>query len=503
MSTAAGLSRLRYAGLLSAGALAAGAYPAGALPYGAPPSGGRPMVWQAVGIAAWVVGTVGLVAAWWRVGTRARARDPGLRWLYVTGALWSVPLLLAPPLASRDIYSYACQGALYAAGVDAYTYGPAAGGCSWLDSVAPLWRDTTSPYGPAAVALSAAAVRLAGLVTTDGHAHLLVTLGLLRVLAVGGLALLAWSSTSLARRCGVDPFPAAWLAVLSPLVTVHVLSAAHHDGLLAGLALAGLAVAAARPTAWLPVTASGALLGLAIAIKVTALVALPFAVLLVWRQHRGRAVTGVLGGAAATYAAVTGLTGLGLGWLAALPDTGRVVQWTSVPTGVGMAFGYALRILGMPAAFGAAVAVGRLAGLGVLVTLLVVLWVRAARVAGDTRVVVACCGLALGATAVLSPVFFPWYLVAAVAVLAASLAGQRARWRVAAAVAGLSFLILPDGHGLESRVKVPGAVVDVLLVGALAWHQRRAVGATAGAGKRLIRHVLVVSMTPPRDKVAS
>jgi hypothetical protein len=327
-----GLVRLRYGGLLATAALAAAAYLAGALP-----GGGRGTGWQVAGIAAWTLGTGGAVLAWWRVGAGIHRGEIRLRWLCATGALWASPLLLAPPLASRDVYSYACQGALYADGVSPYAYGPAGGGCAWLDSVAPLWRDTPSPYGPVAVALSAAAVWLAALVAPEGYAQLVVTVGALRLLAAASLLLLAWAGFRLARACRVDPLVVAWLGLLSPLVAVHVLSAAHHDGWLAALVLAGLAVAADPRTRWAPALVAGAALGLATAVKVTAVVALPFAVLLVWRGERLRAAAGVVAGAIGGYVAASWLTGLGLGWVAALPETGRLVQWTSIPTGVGMA----------------------------------------------------------------------------------------------------------------------------------------------------------------------
>lgn len=449
----ASLDRLRYGGVLAAAVLAAGGYAAGALPSGDPGIG--------PGIAVCVLGAAGLVAAWWRVGDAVHRGAVGMRWLLTTGALWALPLLFAPPLGSRDVYSYACQGAVYGDGLDPYAVSAAAGGCPWLESVAPMWRESTTPYGPVAVALSAAAVWLAGLALPEGHAQLLLTIGLLRVLAIAGTVVIAWYLARLARGCGVDPLAAAWLALLSPLVAVHLLSAAHHDALLAGLIVAGLAIATTSRTA----VKVGVVLGLAAAIKVTAVIALPFAFLLLAR--RARTAAGLAGGAVAAFAAASLVTGLGLGWVRGLPDTSRVVQWTSIPTGVGMAVRYF-------AGGSTAIAVARVAGLIVLVAVLVVLWLRAARSAGDTRGVIAHCGLAFAATALLSPVFFPWYAVVPLALLAAAVADRRLRWRLAAGVAALSFLVLPDGHGVASLTKAPGAVADVLLVVAAAvWAWRR------------------------------
>jgi alpha-1,6-mannosyltransferase len=289
-----------------------------------------------------------------------------------------------------------------------------------------------------------------------------MTIGLHRVLAIAGAAVIAWSLVRLARAGGVDPLAATWLALASPLVAVHLLSAAHHDALLAGLVVAGLAIATHPRTA----VKAGAVLGLAAAIKVTAVIALPFAFLLLAR--RGKAAAGLAGSAAVAFAAASAVTGLGLGWVRGLPDTSRVVQWTSVPTGVGMAVRYL-------AGGSTAIAVARIAGLVVLVAVLVALWLRAARSAGDVRTVVTYSGLAFAATALLSPVFFPWYAVVPLALLAAAVADRRMRWRLAAGVAALSFLILPDGHGVASLTKVPGAIADVLLVVAAvvwAWRHR-------------------------------
>jgi hypothetical protein len=464
MSGSVDLIHLRYGGLLAAGVLAAGAYSAGALPVDDPGFG--------LGGLACLIGLAGLVAAWWQVGVAVRAGHVGLRWLLLTGALWALPLLVAPPLASRDVYAYACQGSLYAGGVDPYSVGVSAGGCPWLESVSKLWRNTSTPYGPLAVALSGGAARLAGLATPGENAQLLLTVGLLRVLAVLGVLLMAWSTMRLARACGMDPASATWLGVLSPLVAVHVLSAAHHDGLLAGLVLAGLAFAAQPRTTPKFVVAAGAALGLATAVKVTAVVALPFALLLMVRHERPARNAMLAGiGATGAFVAASTATGLGLGWVHGLPSTGRVVQWTSVPSGVGMAAGY---LVGHSAA-GVAVAVARLAGLALLVAVLAVLWLRAAANAGDTRAVVAHCGVAFAACALLAPVFFPWYAAAPLAVLAASVADQRTRRWLALTVVASGFLILPNGHGLASLTKLPGAVADVLLVAVLVWWRRRVI----------------------------
>ena len=106
--------------------------------------------WSA--LAAWFAGLTLLAVAWWRIGSAVLTtpdhapnpnpdptpdtesgpapdtkpdRRPQTRWLIGTGALWALPLLLAPPMASRDVYSYACQGHLFANGLNPYEAGVA------------------------------------------------------------------------------------------------------------------------------------------------------------------------------------------------------------------------------------------------------------------------------------------------------------------------------------------------------------------------------------------
>ncbi|RKR87228.1 alpha-1,6-mannosyltransferase [Micromonospora pisi] len=475
--------------------MALGGYSSGALPGAASGQRGDPAPWPYwLGLAAWFVGLVVLAVAWWRLG--ASAPRPGrrpvrLRWLLVTGALWAVPLLFAPPMGSRDVYAYACQGALWLDGVNPYAVGVADGGCPWTAAVPSLWWDTTTPYGPLAITLAGGVVALARLVATTSADQLLAATFLFRALALLGALLLARYLPRLARACGAAPATAAWLALLSPLTAVHVVGGAHNDAVLVGLVVAALAVACGSGSGsgsglgapWARLLAAGTLVGLAVAVKVTAVVALPFVALLAVvrltgdRQStslRGRmpaasvALAGAVTAGAATFAAVTVAAGLDTGWLDALPATGRMVQWTSLPTGLGMAAGYLLRALGWPEAFGTAVATARTLGVAVLVAASVALVVRAWRAVGGPpvdarRAVVTSCGLAFGAVTLLSPVFYPWYALATVGVLAATLDG---RWRrpLAGAVLALSFLVLPDGLGIASRTKLPGALCDVLLV---------------------------------------
>ncbi|BFU46178.1 hypothetical protein KRMM14A1004_44150 [Krasilnikovia sp. MM14-A1004] len=273
---------VRYAGLAGSLLLALAAQMGGATRPWQPTMTPRSVFAGTDGVLlplSWLLGTVLLIGAWWL----GRAAVPSLRWAYVTAALWTVPLLPVLPLGSYDVYSYACQGYALAAGHDPYAAGVSVLGCPWADAVAPTWRDSPAPYGPVFLLLAAAAARLGG--------GLAGTVAVLRGLAVLGVVLVGACLPVLARRHGVPPERAAWLVLACPLVAVHLVAGAHNDAVMVGLLVAGLAVAATvgaaapgsrlgRPVVRVGLLAgAGVLLGLAVGVKVTAIVVLPFAVL--------------------------------------------------------------------------------------------------------------------------------------------------------------------------------------------------------------------------------
>ncbi|WP_326552655.1 polyprenol phosphomannose-dependent alpha 1,6 mannosyltransferase MptB [Micromonospora sp. NBC_01813] len=493
---------IRWTGLLGAVGLAVAGFLGGALPD--PPAAGWAVFTSgrgALSVLAWLAGTAALVWAWWS----ARHGVPSVRWALVTVGLWALPLLVAPPLASRDIYSYACQGWVYGAGGDPYG-GVAGQGCPWIDAVAPLWRDSPAPYGPVFV-------WLAGLAVTIG-AGLTGTLLVLRLFAVAGLLLIALTLPGLARRCGLPAGRALWLTLACPVVLVHLVSGGHNDALMVGLLVAGLwtIVAGAAPASGGAPSArfgggllfgrfgggvvftrfaGGVLLGLAVGVKATALVVLPFAAVLAVSGPRRpaalvRAGAPVLLGAAAAVAVASAWSGLGLGWVAGLTRSGDSRQWTSPPTAVGLLVEYLGRAVGVQVA---AIGVARLVALVLLAGFLVLSWWWVWRGGGplaawrshdgravpvpessgatstqDRGLAVYGAGIALAATLVAAPVFYPWYLVWPLVLLAA--AAYRTRWFLLP-VAVCCFLVLPDGSGIAAMTKAPGTFAMCGLIAVL------------------------------------
>jgi hypothetical protein len=421
----------------------------------------------------WVLGTALLISAWWY----GRHVLPSTRWALLTAGLWLLPVLPFLPLGSADVYSYACQGYVQHAGGDPYAVGVQDFGCPWLDSVATSWRDSPAPYGPLFLIAAAGVVGLAG----DSLAAVVAGL---RVIAMAGVALTAVGLPVLARRAGRDPARAVWLVLACPLVLVHLVSGAHNDALMIGLMVTGLALVARRSSpAWL--VGGGAVLGLAVAVKATAIVVLPFAVLaavppgtslrMLWRP-----AAAIGGGAVLSTGLLSLLSGRGFGWVAGLARSGDSVTWGSPSTAVGLTVEFAAGLFG-----GAvdAVPVTRALGVVLLAVVLVLLWWRA-RSGGALPGA----GLALAATVLCAPVFHPWYATWPLAVLAAT--GVRMRPPAGACApaaatgaddslvllglcAFAATLTLPAGYNWALYTRIPGAIIVTAVLVALAFIQVR------------------------------
>jgi hypothetical protein len=456
--------------------MAAGSYGAGATPWtdpNAPPfaAGFRQVsLLYAAGLAGWLLGGLMVTGAWWLLGRLVRSGEVSGRWMVSTAVLWALPAVLSAPIGSRDIYAYACQGLLYVAGFNPYQVGPAVLHSPWLQSMSSVWQHSPAPYGPLAMLLS-------GLAAAASGGHLLLALAWLRLTAIAGVVLIAVFLPRLAVACGVYPAAAIWLGLASPLVSVQLLSGAHHDALAVGLMLAGLDCATRRRS--LP---AGLAFGLAVAVKATAVVAIPFAVVLVAAGLAGsrrllRAGAAVALPAAAMFLAVTVISGLGFGWIHATPGANAIIHWLSAPTAVGLVAGELLRAAGVTNGVHIGVVAARsLALYAVLPVILVVLWWRIRR-STDTRRIITQTGWAAAAAVLLSPLVYPWYFAAPVAILA--IADPRPQIRTALAaisVLGL-FVILPDGFNLARATMWPGAFAEVigivLILVLFATHARR------------------------------
>ncbi|MFC9729374.1 polyprenol phosphomannose-dependent alpha 1,6 mannosyltransferase MptB [Streptomyces roseolus] len=443
--------------------MAVGGYASGALPVvgGGALWAPREGAVETVGAVVAAVGLTLLVAAWWRYGVLL-ARGAHDRVL-ATLACWAAPLLAAPPLHSADVYSYVAQGAMVLEGHDVYGAGPSVLGPGQLGadaaaSVGGNWTDTPAPYGPVFLLLAEGVVKLTG-------GAVVPAVLLLRLVAVGALALTVWAVRGFGRGDG-----ALWLAVLNPLYLVHVVGGAHNDGLMTGLMLGGVLLAVRGR--WV---LGSVLVGCAVMVKSPAAVALLFVAVVVARRGgllKGLLLPPAVAGAVAAGASL--VSGTGFGWLGTQSVAGAIHTPLSLTSDLGLALGTLLA--DDPEPVKAVVQkLGLLAAAAIIATLA---W-RAYR--GRTDPVLGL-GYGLVALVALSPMVQPWYLLWGTAAVAAVAWHSRAGQVLAVVSAALVYETQPAGHTPWYGFAAAGLVLALGLV----WLRReRWPSAAARAAERV------------------
>ena len=238
---------------------------------------------------------------------------------------WTVPLLLAAPLASRDVYSYLMQGAMMRDGFDPYTEGAAVNPGPFLLEVSHDWRNTTTPYGPLHLWLAEGITRLVG----DNVAWGIIAY---KAVSVAGFALIAWTVPRIATHVGGNPTLALWFGVANPVMLLHLVGGMHNESVLVGLVSLGLLCALRRRF-----LVGIGLIAVATALKATAFIAMPF-VLWIYLRPATKVRDFLLGGlliVAETLAVVSAITwaaGSSWGWLSEISGNSKVINPLSGPT---------------------------------------------------------------------------------------------------------------------------------------------------------------------------
>ncbi|MPZ64908.1 MAG: hypothetical protein GEU83_05150 [Pseudonocardiaceae bacterium] len=456
-------------GLLGSLLLAAGAMGAGAVLAQDPLLTGGPLSWLRYGHGRDIARTVLyigfglLVWAWVRLG-RDVVRGIATRRQVVTAAtVWIVPLLACPPLFTRDVYSYLGQGALALAGMDPYEVGPSElppGPIS--DNVHYLWQTTPAPYGPLFILISKLMYAATGDSTIAG------VFGMRLVLLIG-FGLLVYALPRLAERLGGSAPITLWLVVANPMMVVHLVGGPHNDLLMIGLLATGTLLVLQRRH-----VTGIAVVTVAMSIKATAGVALPFLVCiwaarLVGRNRWIRLAKAIPAGLAVfgpVFTVITLISGVGLGWIPALSAPSAIVNWMSLPTGVGQLV-HGVVWLFVDVDRGPFIAVFRLLGLALLATIMLRQWWLSRDGGTD---VVRRTAIVLLSVALLSPPTLPWYLTWAL-VLGAGLAWtNRGLAYVVAASTWMVLASYPTGEAaLYSPIYLAGTVLASALAATALW----------------------------------
>jgi alpha-1,6-mannosyltransferase len=439
------LRRTRVFGATGTVLMGIGALGAGARPVVQDPTFGvrllnLPSRIQTVSLTMTTTGAVMMALAWLMLGRFALGRRRMSRGdLDRTLLLWVLPLLAAPPMYSKDVYSYLAQSQICRLGLDPYRVGPATG--LGLDhvftlSVPSLWRETPAPYGPLFLWIGRGISALTG-------ENIVAAVLCHRLVVLLGVGLIVWATPRLARRCGVAEVSALWLGAANPLLIMHLVAGIHNEAPMLGLMLAGTEFAlrgidSARPLMprpwpglrthwpdWAPLgmlLAGAILITLSSQIKLPSLLALGFVAMALASRWGGNLRAFLLAGglmavlALAVMAAVGWASRLGFGWIYTLGTANVVRSWMSPPTLIALGTGQVGILLGLGDHTTAVLALTR--GIGVLIIAVMVSWLLIAVLRGRLHPVGGL-GVALGGTVLLFPVVQPWYLLWAIIPLAA------------------------------------------------------------------------------------
>jgi hypothetical protein len=349
---------------------------------------------RAFGTAAVVAGVALLVEAWFRL--RPSLYHEVKHWPITL--LWSLPLLLAPPIFSHDAYGYAAEGWLLRNGLNPYDNPIAVLPGPFADQVSWLWRYNTAMYPPLSLEM------FHGLVILAGNNPYFSALAM-RIPALIGVGLVAYYLPRIARRMGADVQMTAWFSTVNPLVIIDLVGGAHNDALMMGLVVLALWLAqpGRQPQGvppkrdaeqravgfWLRAVLfwlrrersfllAAVVVGVAAGIKQPAILAF-YPVALIghpWLSLRWSdswrsilRLTLSLAVAVGTFVVISLATGLGFGWISAADVPGRVV--TLAPfTLVGAGFKYLFTFFGQPVAGQVVMDAMRYVGLGLTVAVI-------------------------------------------------------------------------------------------------------------------------------------
>ena len=405
---------------------------------------------QTVSLTMTTTGAVMMALAWlmlgrFTLGERRMTRSQ----LDRTLLLWVLPLLIAPPMYSRDVYSYLAQSEISLQGLNPYRVGPATG--LGLDhvftlSVPNMWRETPAPYGPLFLWIGQGISALTG-------ENIVEAVLCHRLVVLLGVGLIVWATPRLARRCGVAEVSALWLGAANPLLIMHLVAGIHNEALMLGLMLAGTEFALRgigavgpllpKPSAWphgrdewgLWLPMANLLLGVVLItlssqVKLPSLLALGFVAVALARRWGGTFKAFVIAGGSLTAVSVVVMaligwaSGLGFGWVFTLGTANVVRSWMSLPTLLALGTGQVGILLGLGDHTTAVLGLTR--AIGVFAIAIVVTFLLLAVLRGRLHPVGGL-GVALGMTVLLFPVVQPWYVLWAVIPLAAWATRQQFR----------------------------------------------------------------------------
>ncbi len=412
-----------------------------------------------VGLVAVYGGLFLLLRVWYELVKACSRHEVSVRDLGIVFGLWMLPLMVAPPLFSRDVYSYAAQGEMMSRGISPYRYGPAVLGAGpYVTPVDSLWLNTPAPYGPLFLGI-------AGFIAKVTLHNALATVVGFRLLALAGVVLIAISVPTIARSYGANPGLVFVFAVLNPVTMLQLVGGAHNDALMLGLLAVSIALARKNRTVWAIVVCA-----LATAVKVPAALGIVYigwdwmGTRVPWRERIRPVVTAGLIGLG-VMGAVSLVVGLGWRWVLNLATPGTVRSWLAPATAVGLMGGDLLHAVGLTSIpTHIVLSLTRVLGLGLAAAIgLWLLW-NSERI-GSLKAM----GVTMLLVVALGPVVQPWYLSWGLIILAPVVAMGSGVLRKIVIVVSLAspFIGLPGGRQLLDELIHANPLLAALSVAVL------------------------------------
>ncbi|WP_342743299.1 alpha-(1-_6)-mannopyranosyltransferase A [Corynebacterium phocae] len=362
-----------------------------------------------------------LVAAWVGVGkylvapVLAKRNIPdAFSRLRTTVWVWVAPLLLAGPIASRDVYSYLMQGAMVRDGFDPYTQGAAVNPGPFLLEVSQDWRNTTTPYGPLHLLTGNMVTSVVGDNVTAG-------IVVYKLLSVAGFLAISWAVPRIATALGGNPVVALWLGVANPVMIIHLVGGMHNESIMVALVSLGL-LAALRGGRGSMAGGVG-LIALAVSLKATAFLAMPFVLWLFINratQPAKKFAAFLAGGVvivaetALVLAAVTALSGVSWGWLTEISGNSKVINPLAGPTLLTDFLTPLLQLFDPEVTYNGVLSAARTAGMICMLVGLVVVWWLAR---GGRRQAIFGTVAAYQVAFAFNSVTLPWYFASSISLV--------------------------------------------------------------------------------------
>ncbi|MBZ8178161.1 alpha-(1-_6)-mannopyranosyltransferase A [Corynebacterium sp. 3HC-13] len=367
------------------------------------------------------LGLVLIVGTWALAGRRYvfRTLDSESERLYKIRRLLLaqiICLIPAAPMLSRDVYSYLMQGAMIRDGFDPYTQGAAIDPGPMLHEVSFDWRNTTTPYGPLHLWLGDAITKIVG----DN-----VTLGVLlyKFVSIAGFFAIMWAIPRIAVKLGGDPIIALWLGVANPVMVLHMVGGMHNESVMVGLVSLGIYLSLKKHFF------SGiGLIGLAVSLKVTAAIAVPFIVWLAVRTYGGqlgdpwgrRIISFFVSGAIAlsetiaVVSLVTWLSGSSWGWLSQISGNSKVINPLALPSLLASLITPFFQLGNEDFSFNTPLAIFRTVSMGFMLLGLVIVWWLFRK---NARTAVAGTAAAYLVAFIFNSVTLPWYYASVISLV--------------------------------------------------------------------------------------